>query len=112
MGEELFLIGVRGFAMGDAEKMPLTILGANESVVVDVPPFFFSDRWIVDFVESTDSKCRLGRGCSDLRWTRHQSPGRGKAGNDRAASEAETLQNQAAGEKEFWRMARRGSNHA
>ncbi len=67
MGEKLFLIGIRGFAMSDAEKMPLTILGSNEGVVVDVPAGLFSDRGIVDFIEFTDSQCRIRRGCSDLR---------------------------------------------
>jgi hypothetical protein len=67
MGKKLFPIGIRGLAMSDAEKMPLTILGSNEGVVVDVPAGLFSDRGIVDFIEFTHSQCRIRRGCSDLR---------------------------------------------
>jgi hypothetical protein len=87
MREKSFLLRIRRLLMSNAEKVPLPILGANERVVVDVPPVLFSHRRIINLVKFTHAKRRLGcarAGASNRRLTRfrlncHQSQRRGES---------------------------------
>jgi hypothetical protein len=49
--ENMFVDGVCGFFMCDAEEMPGTVCGFDEGVVVEVPGFRFADGRVVEFYE-------------------------------------------------------------
>src|ERR1700728_2551801 len=97
--EKFFLLRIRRLPMGNAEKVPLTILGPNERVVVDVPSFRFPHRRIINFIKFIHSKCRrrsASNGDLGLRRIRHQSPGRGESRNHGSACKGKCLQYPAA----------------
>jgi hypothetical protein len=73
------------------KEMPLTIFGANECVVVDVPRLLLTDGWVVNFGERTylegTDLIRTGVGLSS-----HQCAGQGPTHKQSARRGAQTLQ--------------------
>jgi hypothetical protein len=104
MRKELSPLGVRGFPLGTAEKVPPAIHGSNERVIVDVPSFLLSGRWTMDYFESADSQYRIRRSCGGTHrrlWIRHHSPRRSKSSYNGSPRQADTPQCSAASGVEF-----------